>query len=52
VDSAIPSLIASAERGDTSAATLADVVDFYNTRFNIGFTAQEKADLIAFLGAL
>jgi cytochrome c peroxidase len=35
-----------------SAATLADVVDFYNTRFNIGFTAQEKADLIAFLRSL
>lgn len=35
-----------------SAATLSDVVDFYNTRFNIGFTAQEKADLIAFLRSL
>jgi cytochrome c peroxidase len=32
-----------------SAATLEDVVDFYETRFSIGFTAQEKADLIAFL---
>ena len=31
------------------AATLADVVDFYNTRFNAGFTAQEKADLIGLL---
>jgi len=28
------------------------VITFYNTRFNIGFTAQEKADLIAFLNAL
>ena len=31
---------------------LADVVDFYNTRFNIGLTPQEKSDLVAFLGAL
>lgn len=35
-----------------SAATLGDVVDFYDTRFSIGFTAQEKADLIAFLRVL
>lgn len=35
-----------------SAASLGDVIDFYNTRFNIGFTAQEKQDLIAFLNAL
>jgi len=35
-----------------SAATLADVLDFYDTRFNIGFTDQEKSDLIAFLEAL
>ncbi len=35
-----------------SAATLSDVVDFYNTRFKIGLTAQEKADLIAFLKSL
>lgn len=35
-----------------SAATLSDVVDFYDTRFNIGFTAQEKSDLVAFLQAL
>ena len=35
-----------------SAATLADVLDFYDTRFNISFTAQEKADLIAFLQSL
>lgn len=34
------------------AADLAAVVDFYDTRFNIGFTAQEKSDLIAFLRAL
>lgn len=34
-----------------SAATIADVVDFYDTRFNVGFTPQEKADLIAFLRA-
>jgi mono/diheme cytochrome c family protein len=35
-----------------SAATLSDVLDFYETRFNIGFTAQERADLIAFLNSL
>jgi len=35
-----------------SAATLADVVEFYNQRFNIGFTDQQKADLAAFLSAL
>jgi cytochrome c peroxidase len=34
------------------AATLGDAVDFYDTRFNIGFTAQEKKDLVAFLNAL
>jgi cytochrome c peroxidase len=35
-----------------SAATLSDVLDFYDTRFNVGFTAQEKSDLIAFLRSL
>jgi cytochrome c peroxidase len=35
-----------------SAATLMDVVDFYDKRFKIGFTDQEKADLVAFLKAL
>ncbi|HEX7129459.1 MAG TPA: hypothetical protein VF217_05235 [Rhodanobacteraceae bacterium] len=35
-----------------SAATLMDVVDFYNTRFNIGMTDQQKSDLVAFLSAL
>jgi cytochrome c peroxidase len=35
-----------------SAATLADVVEFYDQRFVMGLTAQEKADLTAFLGAL
>jgi hypothetical protein len=34
------------------AATLADVVDFYDQRFNMGLTAREKNDLIAFLRAL
>jgi len=37
---------------DGSAATLADVVRFYDTRFQARFTEQEKADLIAFLKAL
>jgi len=35
-----------------SAATLTDVVDFYNTRFNVGFTTQEERDLVAFLQTL
>jgi cytochrome c peroxidase len=35
-----------------SAATLEDAIEFYDTRFGIGFTAQEKADLAAFLRAL
>lgn len=35
-----------------SAATLADVVDFYNQRFSIGLTQQEKTDLAAFLKTL
>lgn len=37
---------------DGSAATLPDVVDFYDTRFGIGFSKQEKADLVAFLKSL
>jgi len=35
-----------------SAATLADVVEFYDQRFNIGLTDREKADLLAFLRSL
>ncbi|MEO6967594.1 MAG: hypothetical protein ABI132_03940 [Rhodanobacteraceae bacterium] len=35
-----------------SAATLADVVDFYDTRFHIGMSARQKNDLVAFLSAL
>jgi cytochrome c peroxidase len=35
-----------------SAATLMDVVEFYNRRFTIGLTRQEKIDLDAFLKAL
>jgi len=34
------------------AQDLAAVVDFYDTRFNIGFTAAEKRDLAAFLRTL
>jgi hypothetical protein len=34
------------------AADLDAVVEFYNTRFNIGFTRQEKSDLVAFLRSL
>lgn len=35
-----------------SAQTLEDAVDFYDSRFTIGFTAQEKSDLVAFLRSL
>lgn len=34
------------------AASLEEAVDFYDTRFNVGFSAQEKRDLVAFLNAL
>ena len=34
------------------AADLNAVVDFYNDRFHIGFTKQEKSDLVAFLRSL
>jgi hypothetical protein len=37
---------------DGSAATLADVIRFYDKRFHIGFTSEEKHDLAAFLGSL
>src|SRR6185369_6651163 len=35
-----------------SANSLSDVIDFYNQRFKIGFTDQDKIDLIAFLNTL
>ncbi len=35
-----------------NAATLADVVDFYNARFSIGLSSQDKKDLINFLNLL
>jgi cytochrome c peroxidase len=35
-----------------SAASLSDALVSYDKRFNIGFTAQEEADLIAFLNTL
>jgi cytochrome c peroxidase len=35
-----------------SAATLLDVVNFYDQRFGIGFTARQKADLVNFLNSL
>jgi cytochrome c peroxidase len=34
------------------AASLDEVLDFYESRFNIGLTAQERSDIIAFLKAL
>jgi cytochrome c peroxidase len=35
-----------------SAATLDEAVEFYDRRFALRLTAREKADLVAFLGAL
>jgi cytochrome c peroxidase len=35
-----------------SAATLTDVVNFYNTRFALNLTNQQKQDLVAFLRTL
>ena len=35
-----------------SATTLDDVLDFYEGRFGIGLTLQERSDLLAFLRAL
>jgi cytochrome c peroxidase len=35
-----------------SAATLLDVINFYDQRFSIGFTDQQKHDLVAFLQTL
>jgi mono/diheme cytochrome c family protein len=35
-----------------SATELIDVVNFYDTRFRMGLTLQEKNDLVAFLGVL
>lgn len=35
-----------------SADSLGDVVDFYNRRFNVGITPQERRDLVAFLNTL
>ena len=35
-----------------SANSLSDAIDFYDKRFTVAFTAQEKKDLIAFLSTL
>ena len=35
-----------------SAATLLDAVNFYNDRFNLNLTREQKADLVAFLKTL
>jgi hypothetical protein len=35
-----------------SARSLSDVLEFYDKKFNIGFTPEEKRDLIAFLNSL
>jgi cytochrome c peroxidase len=35
-----------------SAASLQDVVEFYDQRFSIGLSKQDKADLVVFLNSL
>jgi cytochrome c peroxidase len=35
-----------------SAASLDAVLDFYESRFGLGLTVQQRADLLAFLNAL
>ena len=35
-----------------AAASLGTVVEFYNQRFNLKLSAQQEADLVAFLGTL
>ena len=35
-----------------SAKTLGDVIDYYDRRFTVGFSAAEKQDLIHFLSVL
>jgi len=35
-----------------AAANLQQLVDFYNERFQMDFTAEQKGDLIAFLNSL
>jgi cytochrome c peroxidase len=37
---------------DGSAATLADVVNHYDTLFHLGLTAQQKSDLVQYLRTL
>jgi cytochrome c peroxidase len=52
----VPTLRALAARApyfhNGSAATLEAVVEFYDTRFSLGLTPRERADLLAFLRAL
>jgi cytochrome c peroxidase len=35
-----------------AAATLNDAVEFYDQRFNLSLSTQQKTDLVAFLGSL
>ena len=52
----VPQLRALAPRApffsDGSAATLLDVVNFYDKRFSINLSAAEKKDLVNFLSSL
>ena len=39
-------------RADGSAKSLGEVIDFYERRFDLGLSAEERQDLINFLAAL
>src|SRR5262249_929823 len=45
-------LAARAPFSHRSAETLRDVLDFYDRRFNIGFTHKDKTDLVNFQNTL
>ena len=55
-NSRVPSFAASPLARPTSTTALPmqleDVVEFYDDRFSVGFSEQEKEDLVAFLMAL
>jgi hypothetical protein len=49
---AISELVSSASLSEGFNATLRDVVEFYDRRFDIGLTEQQKADLVVLLNSL
>ncbi len=45
-------LVASSGSRRLTRAPSASIKEFYDTRFHIGFTSQDKSDLVAFLRSL